>query len=206
MEESKIIIECPSCKTKVTGKILGKHQEMRYEPPFRVVLLECPICKDAILAHQNLSLIENDFEWSNTIRLWPDPEKHIARNIPALVRNSLKEAEKCYDCGAYNACAVMCGKVLESICSVQGIKNKILAGGLKELLDKQVIDKRIYEWGETLRKHRNIGAHVTEESISKKDAEDLLDFVNAICDYIFVLTDKFTKFMKRKKQQSITRR
>ena len=92
----------------------------------------------------------------------------------------------------------MCGRALESICSEHNTKNKFLAGGLKELLDNQIIDKRIYEWGEALREHRNIGAHATGGKISKKDAKDLLDFANAICDYVFVLTNKFKDFMKRK--------
>jgi len=32
-----------------------------------------------------------------------------------------------------------------------GTKSQVLAGGLKELLDREIIDKRIYEWGEELR-------------------------------------------------------
>ncbi|MDD5529162.1 MAG: DUF4145 domain-containing protein [bacterium] len=203
MKESQVIIECSYCKAKVAGTILGKHESKGSidDLPFKVVLLECPVCKNALVSGQTLYEVATDkSEWGKPTRLWPSPEKHISGNIPVLVRNSLEEAEKCYSCGAYDACAVMCGRALESICSVQGIKNKILAGGLKELLDKQVIDKRIYEWGQELRTHRNIGAHATDEHISKEDAKDLLDFVNAICDYIFVLTNKFKKFMERKEK------
>jgi len=161
--------------------------------------LECPVCKNAILAGQELYQTGPDrYEWSDATRLWPEPEKYLDWNLPDLVRSSLEEAEKCYKAKAYNACAVMCGRALESICSEHNTKNKFLAGGLKELLDNQIIDKRIYEWGEALREHRNIGAHATGGKISKKDAKDLLDFANAICDYVFVLTNKFKDFMKRK--------
>jgi len=92
----------------------------------------------------------------------------------------------------------MCGTVLEAICSEYATKHKVLAGGLKDLREKEVIDNRIYEWGEALRKHRNIGAHATHETISREDAKDLLDFAGAICQYVFVLTNKFETFMKRK--------
>lgn len=68
------------------------------------------------------------------------------------------------------------------------------------MLDREIIDKRIYEWGEALRKHRNVGADATNKKISKEDARALLDFANAICDYIFVLTNKFEDFMKRKEK------
>lgn len=92
----------------------------------------------------------------------------------------------------------MCGRVLEGICSEYNTKKGFLAGGLGELLDKEILDNKIYEWGMALRKLRNIGAHATKETISEEDAGDVLDFANAICDYVFVLNEKFKKLMERK--------
>lgn len=196
-----MIVECSYCESKVDGKVLAEHESSGDGDPiaFKVSLLECPVCKNAILAGQELYPAgTDDCEWDEALRLWPKPGKYLDWRLPDLVRSSLGEAQKCYKAKVYSACAVMCGKVLESICSEYNTKNKFLAGGLKQLLDNQVIDKRIYEWGETLRKHRNVGAHATREKISKEDAEYLLDFANAICDYVFVLTNKFENFMKRK--------
>ncbi|MDO9107219.1 MAG: DUF4145 domain-containing protein [Methylovulum sp.] len=67
----------------------------------------------------------------------------------------------------------------------------------QELREKSLIDDRLFEWGEALRMHRNIGAHATSTKISKDDARDLLNFTQAICEYIFVLTEKFNKFKER---------
>ena len=199
-----MIIECPDCESKVDAKVLKEHESSGGEEfviSFKTLLLECPICKQAILAGQDLwQIAPKETEWLNTRRLWPQPEKYLDLEIPYSVRKSLEEARTCYKAKAYYACAVMCGKTLESICSEYGTKNKFLAGGLKELLDKQVIDKKIYNWSEALRKHRNIGAHAGEEKIFKQDAENLLDFANAICDYIFTLTKKFEQFIKRKQK------
>ena len=199
-----MIIECPYCESKVDGKVLAEHDELPEEGdfPIKVSLLECPICKNAILAYQELYLTSTDrCEYTPAARLWPEPERHVDSSIPELVRSSLVEAQKCYKAKANNACAVMCGRVLESICSEHKTKNKFLAGGLRELLEKKVIDKKIYLWGEALRKHRNIGAHIIKgKKISKEDAKDLLDFANAICDYVFVLTIRFENFMKRKEK------
>jgi hypothetical protein len=77
-------------------------------------------------------------------------------------------------------------------------KSKYLGSGLKELKEKEVIDNRLFAWGLELQKHRNIAAHATDEKISRADAEYLLDFVIAICEYVFVLTEKFQEFMSRK--------
>jgi len=198
-----MLIECNYCESKVDGKIIAEHESYSSDDPFpfKASLLECPVCKNPILAGQELIQEgPKEFEWSTPNRLWPEPEKYLHWHLPELVRDSLEEARKCYKGKAYSACAVMCGRVLESICSEYKTKNKFLAGGLKELLNKQIIDKRIFEWGEALRQHRNIGAHATRKKIFKEDANDLLDFANAICDYVFVLSGKFKDFMKRKKK------
>jgi hypothetical protein len=56
---------------------------------------------------------------------------------------------------------------------------------------------RLFEWGNALRKHRNLGAHATTERVSRDDARDLLDFSIAICEYVFVLNEKFQRFVER---------
>jgi hypothetical protein len=195
-----MIIECPYCESKVDGKVFGEHITSKEDYPFptKVVLLECPACKESLVGYQEL--VETAYgtdEWVSGNRLWPEPVNPSNWLIPIIVRDSLEEAKKCYSARAFNACAVMCGKALEGLCKLKETKSKDIAGGLKELLDQKVIDERLYEWGETLRIQRNFGAHASEQKISKDDAHDLLDFANAICEYIFVLSDKYEKFIER---------
>jgi hypothetical protein len=198
-----MIIECANCESKVDANVKGHYDYVTPEDheTIRALLLICPVCKEPMLGCQDQYQNGPDsFQWSNTKRLWPAPDKYISWNIPDIVRVSLEEAHICLKSKAYNACAVMCGRALEGVCSKYGTKTNILAKGLKELLDKGVIDNRLFQWSEELRKHRNIGAHATDEKITKEDARDLLDFVNAICEYVFVLKDKYDKFLKRKKK------
>ena len=103
--------------------------------------------------------------------------------------------------GAFTACAVMCGRALEGVCVDQKTTRKTLASGLKELLDKKVIDERLYAWGEALRQMRNLGAHASDEKVSREDANDLLDFVYAICEYVYTLNAKFQDFVARQKKK-----
>jgi hypothetical protein len=72
-----------------------------------------------------------------------------------------------------------------------------LAPGIKELHAKGVIDARLAAWAEALQKARNLSAHASGEKVSKQDAQDLLDFASAICEYVFVLTRQFEAYMKR---------
>ncbi len=200
-----MIIECPYCESKVDGILKGEHSSYTEQDayPFKTLLFECPVCKNSLVGGQELVDTGPDSEaWTSVSRLWPEPEHFIHWDIPGIAHSSLEEAQKCYKAKAYSACAVMCGRTLEAICKEYDTKSQVLAGGLKELLDRKVIDERLFQWGEELRKHRNIGAHATGEKISKEDARDLLDFVNAICDYVFVLSAKFERFMQRKAEQS----
>jgi hypothetical protein len=194
-----MIIECNYCKATVDAKVLAEHEIVPEDGPFKTSFLECPLCKDVLLAGQEyIQVSEEDWEWSQAVRLWPEPKKYYDWSIPNLVRDSLEEAQKCYKGKAFDACAVMCGRVLEAICVEYKTKDKSLQGRLKELLDQHVIDKRIFDWADALRLSRNTGAHATSEKISKEDALNLLEFSSAICDYVFVLNKKFEEFLKRR--------
>lgn len=72
---------------------------------------------------------------------------------------------------------------------------------MKELHDRGIVDKRLYEWGDELRKHRNLGAHASGAKFNLTDTKDLYDFSTAICDYVFVLAEKFESFKKRQAKQ-----
>ncbi len=100
---------------------------------------------------------------------------------------------------AYAACAVMCGRALEAICRLHSTKSSIMLGdGLQELLDMESSDRRLFQWGQELREYRNIGAHAAEGKVSRDDAQDLLIFAQAICEYIYVLGARYQGFVKRK--------
>lgn len=64
--------------------------------------------------------------------------------------------------------------------------------------ERNVIDARLFEWSEALQSARNAAAHATGANVSKEDARDLLDLVTAICEYVFVLTERFGEFMRRR--------
>jgi hypothetical protein len=151
---------------------------------------------------QFIELDDNDWQFVSPLRLWPDPVENFHVSIPSLARSSLDEARKCFGAQAYSACAVMCGRAIEAICAEHETKSKNLAAGLKELKDRQIIDQRLFDWAEALQETRNIGAHAKGEHVSRQDAEDLLDFAIAICEYVFVLAQKYDAFKERQAKRA----
>ncbi len=205
IKPQSLILECPYCKANVQARVLASHES--YNPdedptPFKATLLECTACKNTLFAGQYEDYdpeSENSY-YGTPSRLWPSPKRALSWEIPSLVRVSLDEADRCLKAGAFIASAAMSGRALEGICRHFNTKSQYLGGGLKELLDKEIIDKRLFEWSQELQEHRNIAAHATEVRINSQDAESLLEFVVAICDYVFVLSAKFNQFMERKKK------
>jgi len=168
--------------------------------PFRSFFLVCPGCKSPLVAG-----FYPAFEDAPS-RVWPAPDRYISSEIPAIVSTSLEEAERCFKAKAYTACAVMCGRALEGISVHHGTKAPSLVGGLKELLEKKIIDGRLYEWSQALRKLRNLAAHASGEKISRDDARDLFDFSHAICEYVFVLNAKYEAFVKRQEKAEASKK
>jgi hypothetical protein len=199
-----MLIHCPHCGASVDAKVLAHHESSDtdyYDAPFRTSLLECPACQKALVGGASATGVDDwdNFEWGKAMRLYPVAEAPLSKYIPAIVGTSIEEADLCFRAKAFSACAVMCGRALEGMCRHFGTKSKYLGGGLRELLDRAIIDQRLFSWSEELQRHRNLGAHATEERISKEDARDLLDFVHAITEYVFVLSERFRIFMERKK-------
>lgn len=198
-----MIIECPHCDSKVDATEQG-HVELDLDAvgvPSKVALVKCNVCKEPLVGLSEIVQIGHDeWDWSNLERLWPAPEDDIDWEIPEIARVSLIEARTCFKAKAYTACAVMCGRAIEGVCKHHNAKSRTLAKGLEDLKKKGVIDERIYEWGEALRVARNLGAHASTDRVSRDDARDLLDFSNAICEYVFVLNAKFERFKERQKR------
>lgn len=199
-----VVIDCSNCETKVRAEVIAKKEYPATDDydTFRVYFLECPGCHQAMVGASDLIQVAfNRWEFDTPNRLWPNPKKSLDFSIPRSVRGAIEEARLCLQVKAYSACAVMCGRALEALCKAQGAKKKQLAQGLKELKDNGIIDGRLYKWGDSLRERRNIGAHATDEEISRDDAIDVLDFTIAICEYVYVLAEKYEQFKAREEKR-----
>lgn len=205
-EKQYLLVHCDVCEATVNAEVLAEHEVTYFDEDIRVnlpdncvSLVVCPSCHRALVARE-VWQGEDEYgsTWSKPIRVWPRPDRESSSEFPDIVKISLEEAQRCHRAAAYTASAVMCGRALEGICIHFSTKGRNLNVGLKELLDRQLIDKRLFEWSEELRKHRNLAAHANGEKVSRENATDLLDFLNAICEYVFILTPKFQSFMERK--------
>jgi hypothetical protein len=195
-----MVIECPHCSAFVDGKILGQKEWGPDDEgdPRKVALVECPNCHNVLLGFTEIAPDANgEWDWCRAIRLWPKQATRLSSSIPREVRNSLKDARKCFDSEVYSASAVMAGRAIEAMCKNK-VGTKTLAKGLEKMKAQGLIDEKIFHWAEALREERNLGAHASGIDVSREDAQDVLDFATAICEYVYVLAAKYDDYINRK--------
>jgi hypothetical protein len=193
-----MIIECPKCESHVDSKVLGKYEGVDGDDsPWKLTLVQCVRCGGPLLASQELVQVDaGEWNWDSADTVWPQ-EKRPHWDLPEAVQDSLLEAQKCCKAKAFSACAVMVGRALEAVC-VEHTSEKTLHRGLRALKDKGLIDGRLFDWSESLRDERNLGAHATGHRTSAQDARDLMEFAMAICEYIYILSRKYAAYQTRK--------
>ena len=204
----------------------GCHYDSNEPYADRLYVGKCPRCGNLIAgeSHQTafMELGAEFDEWSDVVRLYPKPTKTFSSyRIPHVVTDSLLEGDRSLQAGAHTAACVMFGRALEAVCRdllqpsppskvrVRGrqrqtiptlnapSKKIMLAQGIRELKDKNLIDQRLFDWSQQLKAFRDIAAHPDDISISRRDAEDLQTFVYAIVEFIYDLSDRYDDFKKR---------
>jgi hypothetical protein len=192
-----MLVKCEDCEAIVDGEIVDSYVD--YEEASGMTgkysFLKCPRCKRPFLMLQ----IDDGPGWDEPIRLYPPKDIGISLAIPSPIRSAYEEARACFGAKAYTATVIMCRKTLEGICEGHKITVRNLSSALKEMKDKGIIESRLYEWADALRISGNEAAHDVNVSISAQDARDLLEFTNALLEYVFTFQDKFEQFKERRK-------
>ena len=206
-------MDCLTCSAKVDCEILNECEYLNGyngEEPYKFSFLRCPICKDCILAYSPFCMFEDEtgstsWDYTRPERVWPKPDKTRDYSVPYEIWLDAVEADKCKNAGAYNASLIMIRKALETTCFHLGCKKNNLKSSIKELYDKKIIDDRLFEWSELLRKYGNFAAHklTIHSNIKKQDVEDIQDFLYALLDYVFVLSSKYNQFLERNKKKPV---
>jgi len=189
-----MLAECSACEATVNTTIIGSYEaDYEDEPPGKYSLGKCPRCSRPIL------LAQTDWGrgWVDLYQLYPAQQK-INHGLPQSIRTTYTEALGCYKSKAYIATAIMCRKTLEGICAEHGIQERNLSTSLRKMKEIGVIESRLFEWADALRLEGNDAAHNVSASVSPEDARDLLEFTNALLEYVFTFRDKFEAFKKRR--------
>jgi hypothetical protein len=199
-----MIAECESCSAFVEADEKGQYERFSdgSGPSVRFVLLQCNKCSSPLLVEQtNIGNLAIGDVWDTPTRLFPASRYRPNLNAPKNVQIAFAEACTCYRSRAYTATAILCRKTLEGICKVHGVNERSLISSLRKMKEDGVIDESLYEWSDALRNAGNEAAHDLDITVSEADATDIIEFTNAILDYLFSYRDRFQKFKSRREQR-----
>jgi hypothetical protein len=193
-EVIKMIVECNSCAALVDATILKDYSGVEEGSglPYKYSFLKCPKCNSPFL------VVQEDFGdgWDDPYRMYPSQNK-INSSYPEPIIKAYSEAHACFKTKAYTAAAIMCRKTLEGICVEHKIKERNLATSLKKMKAQGIIENRLFEWADTLRISGNEATHDLDVTIAADDARDIMEFTNALLEYVFTFKDKYEQYKKR---------
>jgi len=195
-----MLVHCNTCSADVEAKIIGSYVEDDEQHPisFRHSMLECPRCHGPLLVQQ--SDLEGTFDADTPMVLYPlDVHRHLGA-VPMSIRTAFDEAVVCFKAKAYTASAIMCRKVLEGLCAEHHVREKNLEQSIKKLKETGIIEARLFEWAEALRVLGNEAVHGVSTTISRDDTRDILEFTQALAEYVFTYRDRFEAFKKRREK------
>jgi len=192
-----MLLECRRCQALVNAELMGSYiRQDEHFGPVTYGLYRCPKCEHPLLTDED--------EYFGVSRIYPPMDKWINPRLPAPIKAAYEEAVSCFKSKAYTAAAIMCRKTLEGICVEHGVTGRNLVSALKELKDKGIIESRLYEWADALGISGNEAAHDVNVRISKVDAKDILEFTNALLEYVFTFRDRFEEFKNRRSNKPST--
>lgn len=193
-------VRCAYCEVAVPAVAVGAFRTRAGDLiETEHLMLKCKECASPFLARRDAYWVGEDVGWEyDPLTVLYPAERSLDWSIPKSIAKSFEEAGACAGAGAFTACAIMCRRTLEAICAHHEILQGNLKDKLQKLRDDGVIEKRLFEWADSLRDVGNEAAHDMAEEVPKEDARDLLDFTRALVEYIFTFTENFKKFTARR--------
>ncbi len=162
-------------------------------------MLMCSTCSRPTLQKTIRPYNKVDGEWfpSTTEVLYPSFKTSLI-NLPEKVERRFSSALRVQHVEP-NAFAVMVGKTLEAVCNHEKIEGKTLSDKLNKLATSGRIPLILAQMAQQLRQIRNLGAHDAEDEITDEDVPIILDFLEAILEYLYVAPAKIAAVQARLK-------
>jgi len=192
--------------TKTTPANPGEAAVDPVDTPYYVTeyaLALCGKCEAVFLKESDFYEIPGDV-WApqgETI-LYPADHNFSMDGMPECIARAYSTAARSYQAGLYEPCVIMCRKCIEALCKELGATKGNLKDRLAGLQRTGQIDQKLLTWADELRLIGNDAAHDHDIEIEQVDAQDALDFVEAILMYAFSLTRKFDEFKNRRALKS----
>lgn len=212
-----IIMYCGHCGNKtgfqIRGKsVLDKSAEVEYEDgPYKGEkeklitditewrLLQCMTCSNVSLEYTHKK-IDHTNDWIDSYGIEREDSSYVEKilypssypnlpNLPPAIEKEYQEALKVRNISPI-ACAVVARRTLEAVFTHENAQGDSLIRKIENLITSDRIPPLFAEMAHLARKIGNLGAHFADETVTAEDVAVVLDFVEAILEYLYVIPAK----------------
>ncbi len=198
LEESDVVFTtCKHCNNEVTCAIQAKYRQeiMHSEEGWPDVtvwqILECRRCNGLMLLQTYLD--GPSVRYGKSTIIYPRPTVNArlvdVSAIPVSIRKEYETTLSVQGISS-NACAVMARRTLEAIAQYEKAPGKTLSDKVDNLLKFDRIPRLLADVAHLGRQIGNLGAHFDEEDVTEIDIEIMLEFLESILEYLYVIPEK----------------
>ena len=169
---------------------------------YQYQLFFCPVCNKVTLlqTYGDEDMIDYgdndrlDYYTTDTI-LYP-VNTIESKMMPVEIRNAFESALKVRNVDA-GACAIMLRRTLDKILSEQGATKWGLEGKIEEIAEKGLLPESLKEASSFAKKFGDSVAHWKELVPDESDINSLVEFIQYIIDYLYIIPAKIKQFQEK---------
>lgn len=216
-EKRTLEVFCDQCNLQTTARVVATHVET--DPVNKIQALTDPVDTPYYVTEYAIALcskcdrvflVQSDFYEipgevcapQGVSVLYPTGRNITTDGMPETASRAYMAAARSYQAGLYEPCVIMCRKCIEALCREFGATKGNLKERLNRLRQSGHIDQKLATWADELRLIGNDAAHDLDIVLEQVDAQNALEFVEAILMYAFSLTRKFEEFKNRRATRS----
>lgn len=199
-ELKTIAWQCGFCSRPTEITIIGDWEDSpkfgaEYDP-YKWITGHCAVCMHAYVFTQEYDWLTG-YEESQLLQVFPETARTLPTFVPIQIRAAFDEAQRCLSVNAHSAVSLLARKIVEGVCDELKANGNSLAAKLENLRNDGKLDEKLYYWSSLIRQLGNRGAHESANMITREDAQDALQFVEALVDYQYVFQAKYHNFVLR---------
>ena len=212
MADTKKAMQCGHCGKLAAFIIRGQGSQNGTVPDYNYKdgqeitewrILECEQCKKPTLAEVKIFYsfeiddVYGGMEPTSFVSeiLYPEAKAPLT-NLPKTIEKRYMDALGSKDVSP-SAFAVLAGKTLETVCNYEHMTGSTLEKKLKNLIGSDRIPPVLAQMAQQIRQIRNLGAHDAEDDATEEDVPIILDFLEAILEYLYVAPAKIAALQAR---------
>ena len=182
---------CYHCGNKTQMNLSASYEyEVSFEEHGHRCLYHCPVCDGVTLLNRSWDFFNDDPKYDdiNETVLYPAVSLE-SKDVPKEIGQAFEAALKVKNIdGAI--CTLSLRRTLEMLCNDKNASGKDLFAKLRDLASKGVLPPILNGMADTLRVLGNSAAHADDATFSNHLISSLIDFTQAILDYVYILPQK----------------